>query len=88
VAQPTKKQFAALQAERDALVLKTSALADELARAHALVLHIEDVISDEAFDVIDVSMWNGVTSDMPLHSPQVSGSPWGVTLQQSTATNS
>jgi hypothetical protein len=62
--QLANEEYAALVAERDSLTVKTAALGGALKRAHDLILHIEDVLPDESFNLIDTASWNVVTSDM------------------------
>lgn len=54
---------------RNALTIKTDALNAALKRAHALVLHIDDVLPDESFALIDTASWNAVTADMQRAAP-------------------
>jgi hypothetical protein len=60
----SNQEYAALVGERDALTVKTTSLESALKRAHDLILHIEDVLPDESFDLIDTTCWNAATSDM------------------------
>ena len=62
--QLSNEEYAALVGERDALTVKTTSLESALKRAHDLILHIEDVLPDESFDLIDTMCWNAATSDM------------------------
>lgn len=67
--QLSNEEYAALVGERDALAVKTESLESALKRAHDLILHIEDVMPAESFDLIDTTCWNAATSDMRACPP-------------------
>ena len=62
--QLSNEEYSALVTERDALAIKVDARGLALRRAQDLILHIEDVLEGESFDVINPVNWNAVQSDM------------------------